>query len=131
MNLRETRRLALAGLALGILAVTLACGDDDDDGATATSPTSAGGLPSNLTTVTVSDNSFSPANLQVPVGTNITWAWSGSNPHSVTGTFDGQEVNSPTLTGTGTFLQAFQKAGVFEYQCGVHGAAMAGKVTMQ
>jgi plastocyanin len=32
--------------------------------------------------------------------------------------------------GTGQYLFAFQKAGTFEYQCGVHGASMTGKITI-
>jgi plastocyanin len=123
-------------LSTGALA---ACGDDDDDGASPTNasatkaPTqaNAGGLPANLTKVTISDNKFTPLNLQVPVGATVTWEWTGSNPHSVKGTFDGKAIESPRLTGTGVYLEAFQKAGTFEYQCGVHGEAMKGTIKIQ
>lgn len=115
----------------------MACGDDDDDdtggNGGAASPTTGGGgnVPGNLTKVRVSDNQFSPVSLQVPVGATVTWEWSGAVPHSVVGTFDGKEIRSPQLTGTGVYLEAFQKAGTFDYQCGVHGAAMAGKIVIQ
>ena len=128
MGLAAVAVVAASGLVM-------ACGDDDDedDGGDASGgqPTTAGGVPGNLTKVTVSDNKFSPVSLQVPVGANVTWEWTGSNPHSVKGTFDGKAIQSPTLTGTGVYLEAFQKAGTFEYECGVHGAAMTGKIVIQ
>ena len=134
----KMQRLLTAGLTLlAVSAMGLAaCGDDDDDGSAATTasgnPTQpAGGIPANLTTIKVSDNKFTPENLQVPAGANITWEWSGSAPHSVVGEFDGEQIRSPQLTGTGTFQHAFQKAGTFEYECGVHGAAMSGTVRIQ
>ena len=118
-------------------AFATACGGDDDGGGSATSaanPTRSSGNsgpPANLTKVTISDNKFTPSNLTVPVGATVTWEWTGANPHSVVGTFEGKEIQSPKLTGTGVYLEAFQKAGKFEYQCGVHGAAMKGTITIQ
>ncbi len=137
-----TRIRFLGASALALLATAsllAACGDDDDDdddtGTNATqpagNPTTGGGIPSNLTTIKVADNTFTPGNLQVPVGANLIWEWSGSAPHSVVGTFDGEEIKSPQLTGTGSFQHAFQKAGTFEYECGVHGNAMSGTVRIQ
>ena len=126
-------RLAFAAL-ITVLPLAAACGDDDDDGEPQPSPSAAGnpgGIPANLLKVTVSDNKFSPTNLQIPVGANVTWEWTGSNPHSVVGNFDGKEIQSPRLTGTGVYLETFQKAGVFEYQCGVHGSSMSGRITIQ
>lgn len=132
------RILTAAAALLAVSAMALAaCGDDDDDddtGTNATQPagnTTTGGIPSNLTTIKVADNTFTPGNLQVPVGANIIWEWSGRAQHSVVGEFDGEEVRSPQLTGTGTFQHAFQKAGTFEYQCGVHGESMSGTVRIQ
>ena len=141
------RKRAFGFCAVGLLAASaflMACGDDDDDtddsgGSTPTSssssgnstPTNSSGAPSNLTKVTISDNKFSPVSLQVPVGSTVTWEWTGSNPHSVKGTFDGKEIQSPKLTGTGVYLEAFQKAGTFSYECGVHGAAMKGTIVIQ
>ena len=67
----------------------------------------------------------------IPAGANVTWNWTGSNPHQVVGSFNGQEVSSPKLTGTGVFLFNFASSGVFEYHCGVHGDAMNGTITVQ
>lgn len=120
---------------LALSGFLVACGDDDDDtGGNGGQPTTSGGgggVPGNLTKVTVSDNKFTPVSLQVPVGATVTWEWTGSNPHSVVGTFDGKGINSPRLTGTGQYLEAFQKAGTFNYQCGVHGEAMKGTIVIQ
>ncbi len=112
--------LAFAGLA--------ACGDDDDGD---TTPTSEGGIPQGLTTIMVLDNRFLPVGLQVPVGTRVTWQWDSEARHSIVGNFYEQEVRSDEQSGEETFQFTFERAGVFEYQCGVHGAAMAGRVTLQ
>lgn len=140
----RTIRFGTACALLGLSAIALAgaaCGDDDDDDTdtpahTATtaatrpagaSPTSGGSAgPS----VNVGDNVFAPASLTVKVGDKVTWTWAGSNPHSVVGRFDGQAVTSQTQS-EGRFEFTFAKAGTFDYQCGVHGAAMSGKVVVQ
>ena len=135
---RHSIRIGLAMAACAALALAAtACGGDSDDGdddagtsSTATQA-NAGGIPSNLTKVAVSDNKFTPLNLQVPAGANVTWEWTGSNPHQVSGTFVGQEVLSPRLTGTGVFLFNFPKAGVFDYRCTIHGDAMKGTITVR
>jgi plastocyanin len=131
---------AFGVLLLATALVGAACGDDDDNGGTTTTASAkpqattggGGGIPAALTTVKVQDNKFTPGALQIPVGATVTWDWTGSAArHSVKGTFDGQPVESPTLSGGGVYLFAFQKAGIFEYECGVHGAAMKGVVTIQ
>jgi plastocyanin len=81
--------------------------------------------------VSISDNQFSPASLTVTKGSKVTWNWNGTNPHSVVGTFDGQNVQSPTNTGSGTFTFTFNTPGTYNYQCGVHGAAMPGTIIVQ
>lgn len=96
----------------------------------AASPT-LGAAGGSLITVQVEDNTFSPANLTVPAGAKVTWSWSGKNPHSVVGTWQGNAVESPQLRGQGSFEFTFKAAGTFAYQCGVHGAAMTGKVTVK
>lgn len=122
-----------AVLALATLAVTaVACGDDDDDDDDDGSPTTgvtqtAGGDE----TVSISDNTFSPADLTISVGDTVTWEWSGSNPHSVVGEFDGEDVESEEMTGTGTFEFTFESEGEFEYECGVHGSEMTGTITVE
>lgn len=136
--------LAFTALTFGLAA---ACGDDDygtgatstpaakataatsattGTGSTAASPTVTG----NLLEVEVSDNKFTPSNLTVPVGSKVTWVWTGQRTHSVEGSFGGQTVASEKQSG-GSFSFTFATKGTFDYQCGIHGAAMSGKVTVQ
>ena len=125
-----SRKLAIAASS-AIMVVVAACGGDGESALPTATQANAGGIPAKLTTVTVSDNKFAPLNLQIPAGANVTWNWTGSNPHQVVGSFNGQEVSSPKLTGTGVFLFHFASSGVFEYHCGVHGDAMNGTITVQ
>ncbi len=87
--------------------------------------------PATAAAVTISDNRYTPATLTVAAGTKVTWTWSGNNPHSVTGKFNGQDVLSPTRQGSGSFDFTFDKAGTFAYQCGIHGAAMTATIVVQ
>ncbi|MGE3076074.1 MAG: cupredoxin domain-containing protein [Dehalococcoidia bacterium] len=138
---RITRRLRLAAVgslcALALFAVS--CGDDDETTPTAAaSPTTEATtegtpgihLPESVTTVTITDNKFTPLTLQVPRGTTITWNWTGKNIHSVVGEWDGKQVESSKQR-TGTFQFTFDSTGTFEYQCGVHGEAMSASITVQ
>lgn len=128
-------------VAIGSLAA--ACGDDDNykstevpitkptaaatSGAAAVSPASTQAASA---TVDVGDNRFEPSTLTVKAGTKVSWGWTGRNPHSVVGKFDGKDVLSQQQT-AGSFVFTFDKPGTFEYQCGVHGASMPGKVIVQ
>ena len=81
--------------------------------------------------VSIADNTFTPGTLTVAKGTTVTWQWGGKNSHSVVGTFDGQNVQSPTNTGSGTFSFTFNTPGTYNYHCGVHGTAMPGTIVVQ
>jgi len=123
-------RLALLLPVLGLLLA--ACGDDDDDDtATATTGGASSSPAGEDAVVRVSDNQFAPGDVTVSPNHEVIWQWGGANPHSVVGTWDGEEVMSPRLTGTGTFTFSFDKPGTFEYECGVHGSAMSGTVTVR
>lgn len=133
------RTLLIVALGTTML-LGAACGDDDEGdapeatattGNAAETPTQGGALPAALTTIRVVDNSYSPTGLQVPAGTTVTWSWEGSFPHSVSGTFNGETIESGVLEAGGQFEFEFASAGVLEYECSVHGAAMAGTVTVQ
>ncbi len=154
MNRKHILRTGMAIAALSTLALTsVACSSgDDDDPTPTTAATSAAATSANTAVastatraattlapttaaaakrVAVQDNAFSPAALTVASGTTVTWNFAGAAaPHSVVGKFDGQDVKSPTNTGSGTFQFTFSKAGTFDYQCGVHGPSMSGKVTV-
>lgn len=123
-----------AALALTTLATVagVACGGDDGPAKPASTVVAArtssqGGDAK----ITVSDNKFEPAAGTVKVNNEAIWEWKGNNPHQVVGTFQGEKVESLRLTGAGTFIFSFSKAGTFSYQCGVHGASMSGRIKVE
>ena len=91
------------------------------------SPEEPNGTPQ-VPRVAIADNSFSPNNLRVEVGTNVTWEWGGASVHNVT--FDNGDPGSQDQS-KGTFLQAFQAPGLYAYHCSIHGAqVMSGQVAV-
>ncbi len=82
--------------------------------------------------VTVRDNFFQPAEVTIArtEGTaEVSWTWSGSNPHTVT--FDAGPPNSAVQT-SGSFSRSFDEAGRFTYYCTVHGReVMSGAVEVE
>lgn len=76
--------------------------------------------------VSVQDNAFAPASVNVATGTTVTWTWAGANQHNVT--FDDGPA-SATQT-SGTYQRQFTVAGSYPYECTVHGAAMSGTVVV-
>jgi plastocyanin len=130
------RRFVGTGFVLAVIVASLslaACGGGGDDN---------GGGPSIINVdqgptqsiikaeqvIKVTDNAFSPENVTIKAGTKVIWQWEGtSNPHSIQ--LGGQTSTQQT---SGTFERNFEQAGGnFSYQCGVHGAAMAGKLTIE
>ena len=98
----------------------------------------AGNTPTPAGGISVTNNAFSPAAKTITAGTTVTWAWntcSGGGiygpdvcvAHGVNFT-DG--TNSPTQE-QGSYSRTFSTAGSYPYHCAVHGAAMAGSVTVQ
>lgn len=120
MRFAVAMALLLTGLAVA------ACGGDA--GLPVPTPTKPGALPANLTTVTVTDFRFEPMNLTVPVGTRVTWSFRGDVAHSVVGLFGAQTIDSGAMR-RGNFEFVFDAPGEFVYRCGIHGEAMAGRVT--
>ncbi|MEP6870622.1 MAG: plastocyanin/azurin family copper-binding protein [Anaerolineaceae bacterium] len=123
--------------ALLVLSVAAACGNDEGSKATTSGSSPSPSRPSanaagrNLITIQIGDNTFAPSNLTVPVDSKVTWDWSGNNPHSVVGSWQGATVQSQQFSRSGSFEFTFATEGTFTYQCGVHGTAMAGKVNVK
>lgn len=78
--------------------------------------------------IEVKDNSFSPETVTIKAGTKVVWKWVGtSNPHSI-------QLSGSTSPeqASGTFERTFDQTGnSFSYQCGVHKAAMTGKIVIE
>ena len=111
------RRLAaLAALALTVLAAGCSSGSDK-----AAKATPAAGVKD----VTARQLAFTPAAIQVPVGTTVTWHFDdGSVPHNVQG--DGFKSSNLKKT---TFQHRFDKPGTYDYVCTLH-AGMTGRVVV-
>jgi len=116
-----SKHLALT-LGLGVLA---ACSDPYGTGGGG-----GGGTGGHLTTITVSNNRYTPTPDTVPAGT-VTFSWSNaSNTHNVT--WDSgptTPANSSTMS-AGTFPVTLAQ-GTYHYHCTIHGAIMSGTIVVQ
>ena len=123
----------VTGGSVMLAVVMAACGGGSSSGGADTLATQGGAAKATPTPppqakIMIADNSVTPAELTIAAGTNVVWEWSGANPHSVL--LGGRA--SDTLTGSGKFERVFSTPGTtFPYQCGVHGAAMSGKIIVQ
>lgn len=115
------------GLTAAFLMIVLASCGGADGGITGGGGGGGGG-GGRSNSVTVANNSFTPAIDTVTKGTTVTWSWAaGSSLHTVT--FD-DGITSDT-TATGSYARTFDATGTFPYHCKVHGASMSGSVTVQ
>ena len=111
----------LAGL--GLVSLLAGCGGGSGSD-TPAGPTAGAGSGN---AVTVGNNFYSPATLNVATGATVTWTWAlGDTLHSVTFA-DG---TTSEIQSSGSFARTFSNAGTFAYQCKVHGAAMSGTITV-
>ena len=82
--------------------------------------------------VSIVDNDFDPAQVEVESGTTITWTNNGDSPHTVTA--DNGSFESGNLDPGDSFEQSFTEAGEYSYYCEYHGAeggtGMSGVVTV-
>ena len=67
---------------------------------------------------TLGNRAFNPAQLDVAVGTTVTWTNTDSTAHTTTS--DGPGWNSGTLQPRAQFSTTFSDAGTFRYHCGIH-----------
>jgi plastocyanin len=127
---------AAALLALG----AAACGGDDDDGddgdsAAATQPAGDGGV-----TVTATDFSFSPAEVEATAGEalSLTLQNDGSAPHTLTVYSDeeyttevaGADTGQVNGGESGDFEVTFDAAGDYYFRCEVHPSQMQGEIVV-
>ena len=77
--------------------------------------------------VVISNFAFNPAQITVPVGTQVTFANNDGASHTVTA--DNGDFDSGTLKTGQTFTYTFNKAGTFSYHCNFH-TYMKGAVTV-
>ena len=68
--------------------------------------------------VGIDNFTFSPKPLTVPVGTTVTWMNQDDIPHSIV--VQSLNVRSHPLDTHDTFAYTFDKAGTYDYICGLH-----------
>jgi plastocyanin len=71
---------------------------------------------------------FSPATLNIQVGTKVTWTSNDSTTHTVTS--DNGIFGSGNFPPNATFSYTFNTAGTFAYHCAIH-TSMTGKVVVK
>jgi plastocyanin len=77
---------------------------------------------------TLGNRAYAPDELDVAVGTTVTWMNTDSIAH--TSTSDAAGWNSGTIAAGGQFSVAFQTAGTFPYHCSIH-PGMVGSVVVR
>ncbi|HEX5876979.1 MAG TPA: plastocyanin/azurin family copper-binding protein [Actinomycetota bacterium] len=115
------RRLPALLVPLALAAVVLAgCGGDEGGGAGAAAPVTG------VTEVAAENNHFSPAAIQVPAGTTVTWEFKDRFvPHDVTA--DGWSSGDPQRSGS--YAHTFDQPGTYPYRCTLHDG-MTGQVVV-
>ena len=109
----------LAPVVLAATVVLAGCGGGGGGGADAAPVTG-------VTEVAAKDNRFTPAAIQVPAGTEVTWKFEdGLVPHDVKA--DGFSSGEPRRKGT--FTHTFAQPGTYAYHCTVHDG-MTGRVVV-
>ena len=116
---RNSRRTLILAL-IGLVAVAGLTGCDYLFGG---GGPSGGRIATDL--VSIRNMSFQPADIQVTVGTTVTWQNSDGVSHTVTS--DGGAFASGLLKDGDSFTFTFTAAGTFTYHCAVH-PSMRGSV---
>lgn len=112
--------LVPAVLAAAIVLAGCGSGDEGGGGGAAAAPVTG------VAEVAAKDNRFTPAAIQVPAGTTVTWRFEdGFIPHDVKA--DGFTSGDPQRKGT--FAHAFDRPGTYPYRCTVHDG-MTGRVVV-
>ena len=128
--------LRLTGVSFALI-IAVACGSDYSAPPTTPSPTPAPAPTSGGPTSTVAiqagaealgNRAYAPAELNVAVGTSVTWTNNDSGSH--TADSDAPGWNSGIIPPRGTFSVTFQTAGTFPYHCSIH-PGMVGRVTVR
>ncbi len=118
------RSIRLSILALAAILSIAAC-----SGTSTSAPTNAPSAApeANAEAIAIAGRRFSPATIDVAVGTTVTWTNNDAVPHTVTA--DDAAFASDTLSSGTQFSHTFDVAGTFTYHCSIH-STMIGTVTV-
>lgn len=84
--------------------------------------------------VTIRDNFFDPAVIQVSAGRMVVWRHQGADQHTVTSgtpTTPGRIFESGTLGPGGGYSFTLSQPGAYPYFCRIHGGTMAGTIQVR
>ena len=88
---------------------------------------SGGGGGNNSPTITISNMAYSNPNLQVSVGTKVTWVNNDNMIHTVTA--DNSSFDSGDIKYNGSYSYTFTTTGTYAYHCKYH-SSMTGVVVV-
>jgi plastocyanin len=91
------------------------------------SPGSATSAPAD-NTISIKDSAFTPASMQISVGTTVTWVNNDTVQHTVTS--DTSLFDSGPIAPGAKFTYTFAQAGTFAYHCTLT-KSMAASITVQ
>jgi plastocyanin len=104
-------------------------GSSSEGGTAAEAPDDVVVVASDPAPVTALDNTFTPENIQVEVGTQVVWTNKGRNEHNalhVDG--DGWGVEVDDFQPGDVYAHRFDQPGVYRYYCSIHGTTDAGMI---
>ncbi len=81
-------------------------------------PANQGTPATGITHLTMQNSAYQPTNIQVKVGTTVTWTNQDNVPHSVT--FKNGMKDSGLLSQGQSFSYTFNTPGTYQYYCTVH-----------
>ena len=120
------RRLLVTAAALLTMLVVGACSDDDGTANDAPAA-SAKGAAAGGDAVSIVDFTFKPADLEVKVGTTVTFTNNDDFAH--TATAKDKSFDTGNLDKDATFEHTFDEPGTYEYLCAIHNS-MTGTITV-
>jgi plastocyanin len=68
-------------------------------------------------TVSIRDDSFSPAVDSISAGDTVTWSWQGSQLHDLT---FADSIGNVAAQSSGTTKRVFPSVGIYKYRCQLH-----------
>jgi plastocyanin len=86
--------------------------------------------PAQEVAVQIDNFAFSPKDLQITVGTKVTWTNKDDVPHTATSSDDPKVFDSKTIDTDDHFSFTFTKPGTYKYYCKVH-PHMTGTITVK
>lgn len=129
MNTQLIKRFSTALIILLVSTAMISCSDSS----TNSDPENGNGDPAD-NEVMMTNQSFTPENLEVEVGTTVTWINDSSEIHTVTSGTGGEHdgiFDSGEVTPGEEYSYTFDETGTYDYYCIPHlNVGMTGTVTV-